>query len=295
MTNGGFLTSNSADGMRKSLYDEFTAIHVFNLRGNRRNAGAEGRPIFEAYAKGSGGSIAGIAIIVMVKDDTRSGGCTLRYAQVSDFTTAHEKVAEIVQAGSILGTNPHTIGIPRAGKEPLILDFATSRIAMGKVRVAHNKGEPVGEGILLAPDGSGTTDPGTMFRQPIGALLTFGEHKGSGISIMAEILSALLGPGTSIDQALDNEAINNNLFGVILDPARMGADAEARNRRLDAYVAYLKSAAPRDPARPVLMPGEPERASRAKRQAEGIPVDAETWRQIVAAGAHVGVDVEAIA
>lgn len=194
-----------------------------------------------------------------------------------------------------LGTNPHTIGIPRAGQEPLILDFATSRIAMGKVRVAHNKGEPVGEGILLAPDGSGTTDPGTMFRQPIGALLTFGEHKGSGISIMAEILSALLGPGTSIDQALDNEAINNNLFGVILDPARLGADAEARNRRLDAYVAYLKSAAPRDPAHPVLMPGEPERASRARRQAEGIPVDAETWRQIVAAGAHVGVDVEAIA
>jgi len=109
VTNGGFLTSNSADGMRKSLYDEFTAIHLFNLRGNRRNAGAEGRPIFEAYAKGSGGSIAGIAIIVMVKDDTRPGGCTLRYAQVSDFTTAHEKVAEIVQAGSIRGTNPHTI------------------------------------------------------------------------------------------------------------------------------------------------------------------------------------------
>ncbi len=109
VTNGGFLTSNSADGMRKSLYDEFAAIHVFNLRGNRRNAGAEGRPIFEAYAKGSGGSIAGIAIIVMVKDDTRAGECTLRYAQVSDFTTAQEKVAEIVAAGSILGTNAEVI------------------------------------------------------------------------------------------------------------------------------------------------------------------------------------------
>lgn len=109
VTNGGFLTSNSADGMRKSLYDEFAAIHVFNLRGNRRNAGAEGRPIFEAYAKGSGGSIAGIAIVVMVKDDTRTGGCTLRYAQVSDFTTAHEKVAEIVAAGSILGTNSQVL------------------------------------------------------------------------------------------------------------------------------------------------------------------------------------------
>lgn len=109
VTNGGFLTSNSADGMRKSLYDEFAAIHVFNLRGNRRNAGAEGRPIFEAYAKGSGGSIAGITIIVLVKDDARTGACTLHYAQVGDFTTAQEKVAEIVEAGSILGTGSRTI------------------------------------------------------------------------------------------------------------------------------------------------------------------------------------------
>ena len=109
VTNGGFLTSNSADGMRKSLYSEFASIHVFNLRGNRRDAGAEGRPIFEAYAKGSGGSIAGIAIIILVKDDTRAGPCTLRYAQVGDFTTAHEKVAEIVAAESILGTDSRAI------------------------------------------------------------------------------------------------------------------------------------------------------------------------------------------
>ena len=102
VTNGGFLDSNSADGMRLSLTDEFSDIHVFNLRGNRRNAGAEGRPIFEAFAKGSGGSIAGIAIIVLVKDPTRIGACELRYAQVGDFLTAKQKVAEVIRAGSIL-------------------------------------------------------------------------------------------------------------------------------------------------------------------------------------------------
>ncbi|WP_328990330.1 DEAD/DEAH box helicase family protein [Kribbella sp. NBC_01245] len=104
VTNGGFLNSNSADGMRKSLHEEFAAIHIFNLRGNRRNAGAEGRPIFEAFAKGSGGSIAGIAIVVLVKDTARPGPAELHYAQVGDFTTAQEKVAEIVEARSILGT-----------------------------------------------------------------------------------------------------------------------------------------------------------------------------------------------
>lgn len=193
-----------------------------------------------------------------------------------------------------LGTNPHTVGIPREGGEPLILDFATSRIAFGKVRVANNKGERVGEGTLLDAEGRPTTDPAVMYQDPIGALLTFGEHKGSGISIMAEILSAVLGRGTSIDQALDNDAINNSLFGILLDPARLGADAAAREARLEAYAAYLKRAAPRDPAKPVLLPGEPERLSKAKRLADGIPVDAETWRQIVAAGRVVGVDVEAV-
>ena len=194
-----------------------------------------------------------------------------------------------------LGTNPHTIGIPVADGEPLILDFATSRIALGKVRVAHNKGERVGPGTLLDAAGGETTDPGVMYQDPIVALLTFGEHKGSGISIMAEILSAVLGLGTSVDQAARNDAINNNLFGVILDPARLGADGETRKARLAAYAAWLKSSAPRDPARPVLLPGEPERLSRAKRLREGIPVDAESWRQIVEAAAWVGVDAAAVA
>lgn len=104
VTNGGFLDSNTADGMRLSLAEEFASIHVFNLRGNRRNAGAEGRPIFEAYAKGTGGSIAGIAVIVLVKN---RGGAPFRleYAQVGDFTTASAKVAEVVTARSVLGTN----------------------------------------------------------------------------------------------------------------------------------------------------------------------------------------------
>jgi len=104
VTNGGFLDSNAADGMRKALADDFSTIHIFNLRGNRRNAGSEGRPIWEAFAKGSGGSIAGIAIVVLVKNPQSTGPCTIRYAQVGDFTTAHQKVAEVVAARSIVGT-----------------------------------------------------------------------------------------------------------------------------------------------------------------------------------------------
>ncbi|MQA34092.1 DEAD/DEAH box helicase [Modestobacter roseus] len=109
VTNGGFLDSNAADGMRQTLAEEFSTIHVFNLRGNRRQGGAEGRPIWEAFAKGSGGSIATIAIIVLVKQPDSTGPATIYYSQVGDFTTASEKVAEIVSAGSLGGLAPVAI------------------------------------------------------------------------------------------------------------------------------------------------------------------------------------------
>ena len=109
VTNGGFLDSASADGMRKTLAKEFSSIRIFNLRGNRRNAGAEGRPIFEAYAKSQGGSIAGITIVVLVKNPAAKGDCKIHYAQVGDFTTAKEKLQEVVSAGSIFNTDSRLI------------------------------------------------------------------------------------------------------------------------------------------------------------------------------------------
>jgi predicted helicase len=95
--------------MRQALAEEFSSIHVFNLRGNRRQGGAEGRPIWEAFAKGSGGSIATIAIVVLVKRPQALALATIYYSQVADFTTATEKVAEVVAAGSIGGLTPVAI------------------------------------------------------------------------------------------------------------------------------------------------------------------------------------------
>jgi uncharacterized oxidoreductase len=61
------------------------------------------------------------------------------------------------------GTNPFTIGVPLPAQPPLVLDFATSAIALGKVRVAHNKGVPVPPGSLMDPNGHPTDDPSVMF------------------------------------------------------------------------------------------------------------------------------------
>ena len=193
------------------------------------------------------------------------------------------------------GTNPHAIGIPVPGADPLILDFATSRMAHGKARVALNKGEPVPPGYIIDAEGRPTTDPGHVFASPdhpLGALLPFGDHKGAGLSLIAELLSAGLMGAARIDEKPAKTWIINSLFGVILDPARLEPDAALRKSRTESYLAFVHAARPQDPASPVLVPGEKERLMRAERGAAGIPLDDETWSQIVAAAAAHGIDAE---
>ncbi|MDL5160440.1 DEAD/DEAH box helicase [Actinomycetospora termitidis] len=109
VTNGGWLDSNTANGMRLSLADEFSDIYVYNLRGNRRAGGAEGRPVWEASARNRGGSIATVAIVLLVRDPARSGPAQVHYSQAGDFTTAVEKIDELKAAGSVVAMNSRVI------------------------------------------------------------------------------------------------------------------------------------------------------------------------------------------
>lgn len=193
------------------------------------------------------------------------------------------------------GTNPHAIGIPVPGGDPLILDFATSRMAHGKARVALNKGEQVAPGYIIDGEGRPTTDPAHVFASsdhPLGALLPFGDHKGAGLSLIAELLSAGLMGAARIDQKPQRSWVINSLFGVIIDPARLEPDAELRRSRTESYLAFVRAAKPMDPANPVLAPGDKERKVRIERQEAGIPLDDETWSQIVAAAKQHGIDAE---
>jgi uncharacterized oxidoreductase len=195
------------------------------------------------------------------------------------------------------GTNPHAIGIPVPGGEPIILDFATSRMAHGKARVALNKGVPVPDGYIIDGEGRPTTDPAHVFPHaipdlPLGALLPFGDHKGAGLSLIAELLSAGLMGAARIDEKPAKSWIINSLFGILIDPARLEPDEALRKSRIDSYLAFVRAAAPQDPAQPVLTPGEKERSTRSERQRDGIPLDDETWSQIKAAAARFGIDAE---
>ena len=63
---------------------------------------------------------------------------------------------------------------------------------------------------------------------------------------------------------------------------------------MDAAVAHVRSARPEDPQAPVLMPGEPERQMMQQRTAQGIPIDDESWHELVAAAVSVGMSAERV-
>jgi uncharacterized oxidoreductase len=187
-------------------------------------------------------------------------------------------------------TNPFCVGVPAGGgKPPVILDFATSLVALGKVRVALKRGERVPEGVLVDAAGQPTTDPAVMYQEPRGAILPFGLHKGYGLAFMCELLGGVLtGGGTVSRVAQEQERITNNVLSLLIDPARLPG-AASFEAEIAAAIDHVKASPPADPALPVLVAGEPELAWRSRRLAEGIPVERATWEDLRAAAGSVGV------
>ena len=225
---------------------------------------------------------------------TDAGMISLHFVNVTDHFTI---VAPHRGADARFGTNPFCIAMPTSNPaEPIILDMATSKVAMGKLRVANNAGKRLPDGIVIDADGAPSNDPGVMFREPKGALLPFAEHKGYGLALMAELLSGTLSGGGTIQPAnLRLDGIINTMTAIVLDPARLGDVGWIRGE-VDAMASYAKGSPPADPALPVLVPGEPERLSRAERKATGVPLDGESWEQLLDAGETLGLSrVDALA
>ena len=193
------------------------------------------------------------------------------------------------------GTNPCCIGIPLAGRDPFILDFATSRVAQGKMRVAHNQGKQVAPGLLMDERGQPTTEPGVVVVPQagglFGALMPFGEHKGYGLAVACELLGgALTGGGTWNTPMPVGRAVYNSMLTILIDPSRLGTQA-AFEDDAGRFVDWVRESPPADGFGTVQIAGEPERAARLQRERDGIELDPQTWQEIVDAAARVGVAV----
>ena len=181
------------------------------------------------------------------------------------------------------GTNPVCIGVPRANGEPFVLDFATSRIAQGKTRVAHNQGKRLEPGTVIDDKGDPTTNPRYSVIPPFGAIMPFGEHKGSGLALACELLGgALAGGGTQHLPDQGKMRVLNGMLSILIDPAALGT-AQFLAEQAEALIAWEKASPPAAGVERVLIAGDPERAKRRQRRAEGLQVDATTWEEILAA------------
>jgi len=196
-------------------------------------------------------------------------------------------------------TNPVCMAMPATEATPaILLDMATSKIPLGKARVAMNRGEPVAAGQLLDGRGEPSTDPRVMFREPRGALLPFGEHKGYGLAFFCELLAGVLAGGGTIQPGNPRlGGIVNNMLTFVVDPGRL-VDHAWMQAEIDALVSYVKASPPDNSCEAVLVAGDPERRKLAERLVAGIPVEDVTWEEILQAGAEVGLSralLEAIA
>ena len=202
-------------------------------------------------------------------------------------------VAPFRGADARFSTNPVCVTLPAAKEKPaVVLDFATSVSALGKVRVAMNRGERVPEGVLIDSEGRSTTDPTVMFQEPRGALLPFGLHKGYGLALACELLAgAVTGGGTLSTVPFEADRIGNNMLSFLFDPRRLPG-ADHLEDEIAATIEYVKASPPTDPSLPVLVAGEPENLARAQRKADGILVERATWEQIREAAISLGLTLD---
>jgi len=195
-------------------------------------------------------------------------------------------------------TAPYACGVPRkSGADPLILDFATSVVAEGKVLVASQGGKPLPDHALVSEDGTIGPDPHYLYgdyeasgprnyRNGRGAIRAMGDHKGSGLAFMVEVLGGSL-TGTGAPE--EGRRWANGMLSIYIDPERIDPDGFFP-RDVERYFELYKSARPIEPGGEVLAPGEKEVATRKERQANGIPISDETWSNITSKAQAVGVN-----
>ena len=188
------------------------------------------------------------------------------------------------------GTNPICIAMPGGNKHtPLLLDMATSRVALGKTRVAYNSGKKLPLGCVIDSEGKDTEEPSVMWEEPFGSLLPVGEHKGYGLMLFCELLAGTLSQGKTIaPKHKQYGSIINHMLTIVIDPQAM-TDIGALKDEVDTIVEYVKDSKLRNPEEPVLVPGDYEWASAKEKEANGIFFDETSWKQITKVGDELGV------
>ena len=193
--------------------------------------------------------------------------------------------------GEALSTNPLSIAVPVQSGDPLVLDMSTASVALGKVLAAKDAGKPIPPGWAIDETGAETTDPNR-----VAALLPMAGAKGSGLSLMIEVLTSVIAGNAVIGPVLLGRK-KGGFNGVVIavDPAAFGSSEE-----FAAAVNDLRNAIhgldPAEGTDAVLLPGERGAIANRKRVVDGIPLAAGTARRLAEVAGRLAVPVpEALA
>jgi delta1-piperideine-2-carboxylate reductase len=187
-------------------------------------------------------------------------------------------MASVVPHGGhrkLYGTNPMGFAVPRAGRDPLVFDQASSAMANGDVQIARREGRQLPAGTGIDRDGQPTTDPNAVLEG--GALLPFGGHKGSSLAMMMEILGAALAGSDysfEIDWSQHPGAAtpHGGQTYIVIDPNR-----GAVNNFADRIEVLIEAIHDAGQAR---LPADRRYANRRESIKNGIPVDATVLAEI---------------
>lgn len=201
------------------------------------------------------------------------------------FCNAGAAVAPYGGYERLLGTNPLAWAVPRGnGQPPMVLDFATSIVAEGKLRVTRSKGEMLAhDGLIYDTTGKPSIDPADFYEG--GALRTFGLHKGSGLSVMIELLARGL---CGVDPTLEGPNGHNGTL-IIAFQIPAFAPTEQFESAVSRFQAQVDGMKPLEGVERVLMPGDPELISRENRLRDGIPLPQSLWDELSELAARYNV------
>jgi LDH2 family malate/lactate/ureidoglycolate dehydrogenase len=212
------------------------------------------------------------------------GMCSVGLGQASS-----QSVAPFGGAGRALSTNPIAMAAPRGSDDPVLLDFATSVSAEGKVRVARDKGAQLPPNTIIDRDGNPTTDPNALYAG--GSLMPAAGHKGYALAVMVDVLCLALS-GADAEEMHGPTGDNSGTFCLAIDPTvfRPLVDFKAS---VDRIAARVTGVPPAPGFSKVMLPGDPELNARRER-ANGIQLPIATWEAIAKDAQGLGVAVPSV-
>jgi len=218
------------------------------------------------------------------------------------MTNSTKLVTPLWGAERMLGTNPIAIAFPGKEEPAIVIDMATCAAAYGKIEMARRRGESIPQGWGINNQGSVSTNPDDVVAGgallPLGSDRERGGHKGYGLAIMVDVLSAVLSganwgpfaPPFALRQEVPPRSVGKGI-GHFFGAMRIDGfiEADEFKRQMDDFIRTFRATKPAPGTSGPLIPGDPEREAEKIRSKQGVPLIMPVVEELRAISRKTGV------